>query len=106
MLKIEIVDQFNGIRDRLDYAERNINSHILEDSFVSGKVPVDGIVISILKESRDIIADGYRELGLDPAEAVAAFEQAIENCDSRDYTYEERKALLSDLKKYTQVEVS
>lgn len=104
MLKSEIISQFTDIRNRLAYAERNVNSHILEDTSLSGKVQIDGIVLSILHNSKDSMVRAYTELGLDTAELIAAYDHAMENCDNPDYTYEDRKALVSDLKKFTYVE--
>ncbi len=101
MQKEQMASRLAEVRNRLDYAERNINSHILESSDIAGKVPVDGIVISILKDSRDTLASAYREYGLDPAALIESFDNAIENCDRKEYTYIDRKELIAKLKRYT-----
>ena len=89
------------VRNRLDYAERNVNSHILESSDIKGKVPVDAIVISILRDAKDTLTEAYREYGLETEELIEAFDNAIENCDRKEYTYMDRKELISRLKRYT-----
>ncbi len=104
MLKMEVMNLLKEIRGRLDYAERNINTHMLEETGVSGKMPVDGIVISILRNSKDSMITAYNVLGLDTAEVVAAYDRAILNSDNRNLSYTERKELISGLKKYTYVE--
>ncbi len=104
MGKSEIISQLTDIRNRLIYAERRVNSHILEDTNLAGRVQIDSMVMSILRNSKDAMAFAYRQLGLDPSAMIRAFENAILNCDNRSYTYENRKALVSDLIKYTYVE--
>ncbi len=104
MVEDQIVQhELKEIRDRLNYAERNINSHILDDSFISSKVAIDGIVLSILRNAKDSLTQIYKREGLDPAEMLEAFEVALKNCDSRDVGYAERKDLVERLKSFTEI---
>ncbi|MBE6910452.1 MAG: hypothetical protein E7474_12925 [Ruminococcaceae bacterium] len=98
-----VQNQLQEIRNRLDYAKRNINSHMLEDPSLSGKIAIDGIVLSIVRNAKDSLTMIYRQQGINTAAMEEAFKNVLETCDSRNCTYADRKDMIDKLKSFTNI---